>query len=132
MIAVQNKPAVLEVPLYNVSENRNKIMERLEFLDSELLGTENEARYLETKSYLQQILDVLEYGRYPFIGVDDDGQIGAEWHDGKDYRIVSITPVNEEKVIINCIKTSFKSVVKIQTTLENIVRNSNKELMITI
>jgi hypothetical protein len=112
-------------------ENEIKIEECLNFLNNELFGTENEKRYEETKALLREILERIDYKKYPFIGVDDDGQIGAEWHDGLDYKIVSITPVNEKKILINCVK-SIESIIKIQTTLENIKKYSNKELMINI
>jgi hypothetical protein len=115
----------------NEKYNENKIKERLKFLDNELFGTENEERYKKTKVLLIKILRAIEYEKYPFIGVDDDGQIGAEWHDGLDYKIVSITPLDKEKIIINCVK-SIESIVNIQTTLNNIRKNSNRELRINI
>jgi hypothetical protein len=113
------------------NENKIKIKERLKFLDNELSGTENEKRYKKTKALLIKILRVIKYKKYPFIGVDDDGQIGAEWHDGLDYKIVSITPLDKKKIIINCVK-SIESIIKIQTTLNNIIKNSNRELRINI
>ncbi|MDR2757833.1 MAG: hypothetical protein LBB78_00460 [Spirochaetaceae bacterium] len=119
-------------PYYVETEKERKIRERFKFLDSELAGTENEKQYQETKALLKQILDSLEYRKYPFIGVDDDGQAGAEWHDGEDYKIVTITPLNERKIIINCVKKTFESVIKIQTTLENILKNSNEALRINL
>jgi len=109
-----------------VSAIDTHIARRLRSLDEEIVGTEIEGKYQETKAVLLDIFKELRCGKTPYIGVDDDGQISAEWHGGEDYKIITITPFSVGKIIMTCVK-SLECVVQVRTSLDTIIRNSGDE-----
>jgi hypothetical protein len=80
------------------------ISKRLKYLDEIFYEEENYEKYQVTKSILLNVLQCFKLKKYPFIGIDDNGQIGAEWHDGNNFKIFSIVPRHEDDISFSCIK----------------------------
>jgi hypothetical protein len=81
-----------------------KINERMAYLDEIFDEHEYKENYQTTKRLLLDVLRCLKVKKYPFIGIDDNGQIGAEWHNGNDYKIISIIPHRNDNISVSCIK----------------------------
>jgi hypothetical protein len=104
---------------YNVLESYGeawkKIRERVsdldEIFDEESNEEETREKYQSTKKLLLNVLSYLNPKIYPLIGIDDNGQIGAEWQDGPDYKILSIIPRHENNISVSYIKKNRRNVM---------------------
>jgi hypothetical protein len=108
-----------------------KINKRLAYLDEAFDEDEYKEKYHSTKQLLLDVLQCLKVKKYPFIGIDDNGQIGAEWHDGNGYKIISIIPRHNDNISVSCIKKSG-IMLHMGTTLAQISSNCAKELSVPL
>jgi hypothetical protein len=103
------------------------INERLAYLDKIFDEEENMEKYQSTKKLLLDVLQNFNLKQYPLIGIDDNGQIGAEWHDGYDYKILSIVPYSEDNVSVSCVKKTG-TMLNMRTTIAQLKIHGAKEL----
>jgi hypothetical protein len=108
-----------------------KINERLTYLDTVFDEEENRKKYQFTKKLLVDVLQSFNLKQYPLIGIDDNGQIGAEWHDGHDYKIISIIPHREDDISVSCVKKTG-TMLHIGTTLAQLKIHGAKELSVPL
>jgi len=104
-----------------------KIKERLVYLDGIFDEEENMGKYQSTKKLLLEVLRCFRLRKQPLIGIDDNGQIGASWHNGLRYKIISIVPRHENNISVSCI-TNTNKMLREKTTLPQIKSNGIKEL----
>jgi hypothetical protein len=127
----QINPNIVEEDFWFKTSNKKKIEERLIYLDEIMQTNENRTKYIETKQILEEILNTIHYIKYPYIGVDDDGQICAEWHKAENYKIVSLIPLSEQIIKISCLKAS-NTIITVQTSLSSILQNGFSEISIEV
>jgi hypothetical protein len=113
---------------FDIQEN---IKQRLAYLDSVFDEEENMERYLETKVLLERFFDLVLLKMPPFIGIDNNGQIEAEWHDINEYKIISIRPEREQKITISGLKVTG-TILTVITRLEDFINKRDKELQIML
>ncbi|MCL2557706.1 MAG: hypothetical protein FWE09_04440 [Treponema sp.] len=108
-----------------------KIDERLEYLDEVFYEDEDEEesreKYQRTKRILLRALKRFTWTRPPFIGIADGGQIVAEWHDGRDYKIISIIPRSHDNICFSIINKNGNT-LQIESCMESLEKDAPKEL----
>jgi hypothetical protein len=107
-----------------------KIIDRVSYLDKIFDEEKNEEeirkKYHSTKKLLLDVLYCFNLKKPPLIGIDDNGQIGAEWQDGPDYKIVSIIPRHENNISVSYIKKTGEMLCE-KTTLQRLI-DGDREL----
>jgi hypothetical protein len=104
-----------------------KIKDRLAYLDEIFDEEENKKKYQFTKQILLDVLRCFRLKKQPLIGIDDNGQIGASWYNGFDYKIISIIPHRENNISVSCIMKTGK-ILQNKTTLAQIKSKGTREL----
>jgi hypothetical protein len=104
-----------------------KINKRLTYLDKISGEQESNRKYQSTKLLLLDVLRCFKLKKQPLIGIDDNGQIGAEWHNGHNFKIISIVPRREDNISFSIIKKNG-TMLHIQNNLALIKNHSVKEL----
>jgi hypothetical protein len=117
--------------LGSYGEAWKKIRERVSYLDKIFDEEKNEKeireKYHSTRKLLLEVLGCLNPKIHPLIGIDDNGQIGAEWQDGPDYKILSIIPRRENDISLSCIKKKGEMLCE-KTTLQRFQVDGDREL----
>jgi hypothetical protein len=106
---------------------RDEINQRLRYLDDVFDEEENMERYRYTKVLLERFFDAVLLKETPLIGIDNNGQIVAEWHDVNDYKIISIKPEMEQTITIFCLKVSG-TVLTVIKKMDDIIAMRDKDL----
>jgi len=95
-----------------------KMERRFTYLDSEITD-ENPEIYLRTKELLKLILPKLHFSVFPFIGLTNEGQVIAEWHNSMGHCYSYLMPVSENVINYKIVDIG-KSIVYQTFTLETI------------
>jgi hypothetical protein len=122
------KPTII-VSINKINEDgiRKAISDRLSYLDEVFDEEEHIEKYRSTKQILIDLFNSVRLIKTPYIGIDDNGQIEAFWYEGDDYKIISLIPINEHKIIVSCLKDS-NTTITVNTSLENIKKSHGREL----
>ena len=121
-----SKPALI-VPYITGNEIKKTVSDRLAYLDKVFDEEAHIEKYRAAKQILIDLFDALKVRKAPYIGIDDNGQLEAFWYDGDEYKVVSLVPVSEKKIIVSCLKDS-NTVITVTTSLENLKKNHGQEL----
>jgi hypothetical protein len=104
-----------------------EISRRLKYLDNIFDEEENMERYRYTKVLLEHFFNSVLLKEPPLIGIDNNGQITAEWHGINDCKIISIKPETEKRVTVFCLKVTG-IIFTVITRLEDLIARRDKDL----
>jgi hypothetical protein len=113
------------------SEVWKKISKRLEYLDKIYDEEENKGKYQSTKRILLDVLQCFKLKQYPLIGINDNGQVGAEWHDSLNFKIISVIPRSTDDISFSYINKTGK-MFHTKKTLAHLKFSSIKELLVPL